>query len=364
MPDDFYKILGVSRGASEEEIKAAYRKLAHKYNPDKAGGDEGMFKKINEAYQTLSNKEKRAQYDRFGKTFSGGGGQGFDPRNFGGGFDFGFDPGSFEDLGNLGDMFDAFFEGMGVKRRRKSYARGSDLEFHEEIALEDAFKGITKPISFKTYLVCAKCTGLGHFSKEGFTDCAQCDGRGEIQESRKTFFGNFQQVRECKKCAGQGKIPNKICGTCSGSGRVMSERTLEINIARGIADGQVIKVANAGEMGEHGAEAGDLYVRVKVKPHAVFKRDEDDLIMSHKVELMDLLLEKRVHVKTLGGEMKSVPIPNGFLFGDELQLLGEGMPHLGGHGKGNLRINLEVEMPKKLSRKAEELLKELKKETE
>ncbi len=373
MEKDFYKILGIGNNANEDEIKTAYRKLAHKYHPDKAGGDEAMFKKVNEAYQTLSNKEKRAQYDRFGRTFSSGGGPsfsgggqgGFDFRNFGGGgFDFGFDPGSFEDGGNLGDVFDAFFEGMGVKRRRRTYERGSDLELLEEITLEEAYRGSTRPITIKTYVACTKCEGLGHFVKDGFTNCSACDGRGEIQESRKTFFGNFEQVRDCKKCAGAGKIPNKMCTTCAGSGRVMFEKTLEITIAKGIADGQVIKVTSAGEVGERGAESGDLYIRIRVKQHSQFKRDGDDLIMSHKAKLVDLLMDRRVEVKTIAGEKISVSLPNDFIFGDELTASGEGMPRLGAHGRGNLRIDLETAMPKKLSKHAEELLKELKKETE
>jgi molecular chaperone DnaJ len=364
MEKDYYKLLGLSRNATEDEVKTAYRKLAHKYHPDKAGGDEAMFKKINEAYQTLSNKEKRAQYDRFGKTFDGmgGGGQGgFDFRNFGGnGFEFGFDPSGFEDMGNLGDMFDAFFEGMGVKRKRRTYERGADLEFIQEIMLEEAYRGARKPITFKTHIVCEKCAGLGHFPKEGFTDCGACDGRGEIQESRRTFFGNFQQVRECKKCAGQGKIPNKICGTCSSSGRITSEKTLELTIAPGIADGQVIKVTKAGEMGERGAEAGDLYVRIRVKPHPVFTREGDDLLMREEMRLVDLLIHRSVEVKTISGEKISIAIPQTFTFGEEITVQGAGMPHLGSHGRGNLRIDLRVQIPKKLSKKAEDILKELK----
>ncbi len=370
MEKDYYKLLGISRSATEEEIKTAYRKLAHKYHPDKAGGDEAMFKKINEAYQTLSNKEKRSQYDRFGKTFSGGAGPGFagggfDFRNFGGnGFEFGFDPNGFEDMGNLGDMFDAFFEGMGVRRRRRTYERGADLELIQEITLEEAYHGAKKPVMFKAHIVCEKCAGVGHFPKEGFTDCSACDGRGEIQESRKTFFGNFEQVRECKKCAGQGKIPNKICGTCHGLGRIAGEKTLELTIAQGISDGQVIKVSNAGEVGERGAEAGDLYLRIRVKPHAVFARKEDDLIMKHEAHLVDLLIHRTVEVKTIAGEKISVPVPASFTFGEELVVSGAGMPRLGSHGKGDLRIDLKVQIPKKLSKKAEELLKELKKEVE
>src|SRR3989344_427212 len=252
MSEDYYKILGLNRSASEDEIKGAYRKLAHKYHPDKAGGNEAMFKKINEAYQVLSNQEKRSQYDRFGRAFDGSacsphGGAGFDWRNFGNGFEFGFDLGGFGEGENLGDIFDSFFEGMGVKRKRRTYERGADLELVEEITLEEAFHGLRKPIQFKTYLQCTECKGLVHFPKDGFTACSACDGRGEIQESRRTFFGNFTQVKACGKCAGFGKMPNKICSRCTSTGRVSAKRDIEITIASGVADGQLIKVVRSEE---------------------------------------------------------------------------------------------------------------------
>jgi len=369
MGEDYYKILGISRTASDEEIKSAYRKLAHKYHPDKSGGDEAKFKQVNEAYRVLSNKEKRAQYDRFGRVFDGaqGGGPGFDPRGFSqgnSGFGFGFDASGFDDLGNLGDIFDAFFEGMGVRPKRKAYERGSDLEVHETITLTEAFRGAKKPIAFKTYIVCEKCEGTGHFAKEGYTDCSLCDGRGEIQESRKTFFGNFTQVRACKKCNGLGKIPNKMCVTCSGLGRIMKEKKLEIAIAPGVQHGQVIKVAKAGEAGPRGGEAGDLYVRIAILPHERFTRVGDDLVMKTSANLITVLEDKKIEVDTISGGKMTLKIPDNYIFGTPLTLSGEGMPRLGRGGRGNLIVALEVKIPEKLSSRAKQLLEELRKEME
>jgi len=372
MSDDYYKILGVDKSASEEEVKKAYRRLAHKYHPDKSEGDEKMFKRINEAYQVLSSKDKRAQYDKFGRVFSAGGGDGpFGGWDFGGfsgrggpgsGWEFGFDPRGFEDTDNLGDIFDAFFEGMGIKKKRRAYERGSDLEVVQEITLEEAFRGVAKPVRFKTFAVCKECSGLGNFPKEGFAACSACDGRGEIQEARRTFFGNFTQVRTCAKCLGTGKIPNKVCSSCAGSGRIMKEKGVEINIAPGISDGQLIKVPKAGEVGARGAEPGDLYVRIKVNPHHLFARQGDDLLIKQEINLIDLLISRRVEIKTISGGTINVDVPVGFKLGDKLIVQGEGMPRLGGYGRGRLLVDLEVKVPKKLNEKAKRLLEELKNE--
>jgi molecular chaperone DnaJ len=367
MGDDYYKILGISRNASPEEIKTAYRKLAHKYHPDKAGGNEAMFKKINEAYQVLSNHEKRAQYDRFGKTFSGsagaGGGMGgFDWRNFSDGVEFGFDMNGFGGDGNMGDVFDAFFEGLGVKRKRRAYERGSDLELAEEVTLEEAFRGAKRDVKFRTFISCKKCEGIGHFPKDGFSACTSCDGRGEIQETRKTFFGNFAQIKTCDKCHGLGKIPKKACDDCRGTGRVESEKKVEVSVAPGIADGQLIKISKGGEMGAYGAEAGDLYVRIRVKPHHLFKRHGDDLVIEQKADLIELLTARKIEVKTIAGGTVVADIPSDFRLGEQVVISGEGMPRLGGIGRGRLVVNLDVRMPKKLSDKAKKLLEELKRE--
>ncbi len=370
--DDYYKLLGVERTATEADIKSAYRKLAHKYHPDKAGGDERMFKKINEAYQVLSNREKRTQYDRFGKAFSGNegfsgkSGSGFagDWRNFGNGFEFGFDVGGMGEGENLGDIFDAFFEGMGVRRKRRAYERGSDLELIEDITLEEAFRGARKKIRFKTFVQCETCSGLGHFPKDGFTDCAACDGRGEIQESRRTFFGNFAQVKACGKCAGVGKIPKKMCAKCSGAGRINSDREIEISIAPGVSDGQMIKVPGAGESGPRGAAAGDLYLRVRVKPHHLFRRAGDDLVLKQEAKLVDLLVHQKISVKTISGDVVSVEISVGFRFGDRLTVSDEGMPRLGSSGRGKLFVELDVRVPQRISERAKKLLEELRGELE
>jgi molecular chaperone DnaJ len=358
---DFYKILGVEKSASEEEIKKAYRKLAHQYHPDKAGGNEQKFKEINEAYQVLSNKEKRAQYDRFGRVFDGSGGpsagpfSGFDFRGFQDGFEFGFDSSNLEDLGSVSDIFDAFFEGLGIKRR-KTYQRGADLEFVKEITLEEAFRGLTTTIRLDTLIVCKHCDGVGHFPQEGFVKCGTCEGRGEIRENRQTFFGQFSQVRSCSKCQGQGQIPNKVCNQCSGSGRIKGNQLVEISIAPGITDGQLIKVAGAGQAGERGAGAGDLYVRIKIKPHHTFQRLHDDLIIKKNLNLLDVLLGKKIEVPTIAGGKINVEIPEDFNLRERLRIIGEGMPRLGSHSRGDLYVEFQVKTPKKLNPKIKKLL--------
>lgn len=346
MSKDYYKVLGVEKGASEEEIKKAYRKLAHKYHPDKSGGDEGKFKEINEAYQVLSNKQKRAQYDRFGSSFDGQNAGGFGGFDFSqGGFGFGFDPSNMEDMSNISDVFDAFFEGLGVKRR-KTYHRGADIELVKEITLEEAFRGKTENLSFETFVVCKECSGQGHFAKEGFTKCSVCGGKGEIRENRQSFFGQFSQIRACEKCHGKGEIPNKICKTCSGSGRVKSVREVQVTIASGIADGQLIKVSGAGQAGEQGAGTGDLYIRVRVKPHLVFKRIGDNLAVRKDLDVLAVLAGKKVEVPTLSGGKINVEIPAGFNLKDPLRIPGEGMTKLGSSGRGDLYLEFDVKVPK------------------
>lgn len=361
MSKDYYKILGVEKGASEEEIKKAYRKLAHKYHPDKAGGDEKKFKEINEAYQVLSNRQRRAQYDQFGSAFSGGFSSGSGPVSgwdfSQGGFGFGFDPSNLEDLSNISDIFDSFFEGLGVKRR-KTYERGADIELIKEITLEEAFRGKTETLGFETFVACKECSGQGHFAKEGFTQCAVCGGKGEIRENRQSFFGQFSQIRVCEKCRGKGEIPNKICKTCSGTGRIKSDQKVQVAIAPGIADGQLIKIAGAGQAGEHGAGSGDLYIRVKVKSHPVFKRIGDNLIIRKDLDILAVLAGKKVEVPTLSGGKINVEIPTGFNLKEPLRIPGEGMTKLGSSARGDLYLEFDVKVPK-LDSKLKKLFEDL-----
>lgn len=366
---DYYKILGVQKGASEDDIKKAYRHLAHQYHPDKSGGDERKFKEINEAYQVLGSKDKRAYYDRFGETSPGMGGGagpfggGFNP--FGeGGFGFGFDPGNLGDMGDVGDIFDSIFEGLGVKRKRRTYQRGSDIEAVVEVTLEEAFAGIKKQLRYRTSVVCDKCAGVGHFPDAGFTECAACDGRGEVRETRNSFFGSFSQVRPCAKCSGLGKIPKKICHTCSGAGRMTGERQVDVVIAAGVAEGQIIKLAGLGEAGERGAGVGDLYVRVRVKPNAAFARQGDDLFVKKELSLVDVLLGNPLEMTTIGGKKITATIPEHFSLKDKLKVAGEGMPRFGGYGHGDMYVELDIKTPKHLSSVAKKLLEELRKEVE
>jgi len=371
---DYYSILGINKGASEEEIKKAFRKLAHKYHPDK-GGDEKKFKEINEAYQVLSNKEKRAQYDRFGRVFNGGqAGGGFQGGPFGGfdfsqggpfGFDFGGANVNFSgDFGDLGDVFDAFFEGLGVKQKRRAYQGGSDVQIVQEIDLEEAFRGAEKKIRYSVSIKCEKCGGLGHDPKAGFDKCETCGGRGEIKETRKSFFGDIMQVKACPKCFGTGQIAKKVCEVCHGAGRIRGEKNMTVEIRPGISDGQIIKVRGGGEAGERGAKEGDLYVIVKVKPHAVFKRQGDDLIIKKEVRVVDLLLQNKIEIQTISGNKLKADVPVNFDLRDNLRIHGEGMPKFGGHGRGDLIVELVVRTPKKVSSRAKKILEDLEGEIE
>ena len=361
MSKDYYKILGIEKSASEEDVKKAYRKLAHQFHPDKPGGNAEKFKQINEAYQVLSNKEKRQQYDRFGRVFDGQPSGGESP--FGNmGFDFGFDPSNLEDLGNMGDVFEAFFDGLGIRRKRKTYEHGSDLEAVLEISLEEAFRGVSKTVNVESFVPCLKCAGVGYSAKEGLETCSNCNGQGEIKESRKSFFGSFTQVKICAKCAGNGQIPKKPCPACSGSGRLKDEKKIDVDIAPGIEDGQIIKVSKAGDAGFRSTSSGDLYVRIKVTTHPVFERIENNLLIKKEINIVDVLLGKKIEIKTIGGNMLSVEIPINKNLNEELRIPGEGMPKLGSSSRGDLYIKFIIKQPSKLSSKAKKILEDLQRE--
>lgn len=366
---DYYTILGIARTATEDDIKKAYRKLAHQYHPDKAGGNEQKFKEINEAYQVLSDKNKRAQYDRFGSAdFSGGGfpGGGF-PGGAGqwGGFPeggFGFDPQNMGEMGDLGDIFDSFMEGLGMRQRRKTYEKGSDLEIQEAITLEEAFRGVSKTLRLRTFVQCAKCSGKGAEPGSTFDKCATCDGQGEIREQRRTFFGSFSQVKVCSKCFGSGQIPKKPCSVCRGAGRFESQREIKFEILPGIEDGQLIKINGAGEAGERGAAAGDLYIRIRVQPHSIFERHGRDLLVERELKVIDLLLGKKIDVPTISGGKVGVEIPANFNLKDNLRIPNEGMPQFGSRSRGDLLVGFMIKAPKQPGGRVKKLLEELEKE--
>ncbi|OGZ01487.1 MAG: hypothetical protein A3G64_01465 [Candidatus Liptonbacteria bacterium RIFCSPLOWO2_12_FULL_60_15] len=348
MPKDYYNILGVPRSAGEEEIKKAYRRLAHQYHPDRPTGNEGKFKEINEAYQILSNREKRTAYDRFGAVPEGGIPGGF------GGFEA-----NFGDLGDLGEIFESFFGG---RERRRTYHRGADLEYALEVTLEEAFRGGRREISYAAPVRCDACGGLGHDARAGTEKCATCAGRGEIREAKRTFFGNFSQVRMCEKCHGTGEVPKRICAACAGGGRIRGTRRVALSIHPGVEDGQVLKVSGQGEAGERGAGDGDLYVRIRVKPHSVFRRVHADLWVTKRVSAIDLLLGTPLEITAIDGDVLRAEVPAGARIKEPVRLKGRGMPHFGRSGRGDMVLELDVELPKKLSVKARKLLEELRNE--
>lgn len=256
---------------------------------------------------------------------------------------------------------------MGGQKRR-TYAHGSDMEMTQDITLEDAFHGVEKNISYKTNVRCGTCNGLGHDAKATFSQCKKCDGRGEVRETRSTFFGNFAQVKTCAECRGVGQIPDKPCVACSGSGVVRGEKRIAVKILPGIADGQIIKMVGAGEAGERGAQEGDLFLHVRVKPHATFARQDDHLIVEKEVALVDLMAyvaDRDTHpiaVTTISGKRLALDIPSDFAFNKPFKISGEGMPHFNRTGKGDLFVHFKIVQPRKMSKDAKHLLEELRKE--
>lgn len=349
---DYYKILGIARGASEDEIKKAFRKLAHQYHPDKQGGNAEKFKEVNEAYQVLSDKKRRAQYDRFGSAEPFGG-QGWGaPEGFGGNWE------GISDMGDLGDMLGDLFEGFGMRPRRKTYQQGSDLEVTVEITLEEAFHGTTKSIDIGTHVVCERCKGQGGEEGSKLLECSVCGGQGEVREERKTFFGSFSQVKTCEKCRGMGKVPEKICAHCKGAGRAQGRVRVEVSIIPGIDNNQIIKIKGKGEAGERGASGGDLYVRIRLKTHPIFSRRGDDLVIKKEISVFDILLGRQLEVPTINERKIKVDVPAHFDLKQEIRVPGEGMPRFSSFGRGDLLVDLILKTPKKLSAKEKKLIEE------
>ncbi len=364
MAKDYYQILGVARDASSDEIRKAYHKLAHQHHPDK-GGDEKKFKEINEAYQTLSHKDKRAQYDQFGQVFEGGGGQ--QP-----GWDFGFGPGfDFESMrdragegfnpADLGDIFEEMF-GFGGARRKQDLKRGKDIEIDIEIPLEATLKTQEKEVSLFKTVVCSRCHGQGAEPGTSVNECFSCRGTGQVQQIKKTIFGSITRLTVCPECGGEGQRPEKPCNVCRGKGRIKGEEKIKIYIPAGVDTNQVIKVEGKGEAGRKGGKHGDLYVRLFVKKHPLFRRKGDDLLVDVSVSFSQAALGDEIEVPTLDGRSILLKVPVGTESGKVLRISGKGIPHFSGYGQGNLYVELSVKTPKKLTKRQKELLEQLRKE--
>ncbi len=358
MAKDYYDILGVGKNASDDEIKKAYRKLAHKYHPDKSGGDAEKFKEINAAYQVLSDKSKRQQYDQFGQTFDqrgGGFGQG-GFQGFGGaqGFDFGE---GFEDI--FSDIFGGGFSGG--SRRRDSRRSGSDIQVDVEITFEEMVKGAHRDIEIYSKVLCDVCKGSGGEPGSKEETCPTCHGSGQIQKTVRSFFGTFAQAFVCPTCQGTGKTFAKKCHKCSGEGRVKQNRKIPIDIPAGISDGQTISLQGFGEAGEKGASNGDLYVIVRVHKHSKFVREGNNVISSEYISFAQAALGDKISVDTIDESM-TMKIPAGTQSGELFRIKGKGVPHLGRGGRGDHLVKIIVQIPKNLSRHQRKLIEELKKE--
>lgn len=356
---DYYKLLGVGRNVSKEEIKRAYRRLAHQYHPDKNGGDETRFKEINEAYQVLGDEKKKAQYDQFGSTFSfqdgsapGGGFSGFQGFDFGG---FSAKAGGVD----FNDIFSQFFSGTsGTSAKTRS--RGEDISIDVLISLEEAYEGVEREINLKKYVQCDRCRG--NLSEPGtkLKICAACNGRGEIRKEQRTIFGSFARIAGCEECAGIGKIPEKKCSHCRGIGRIRGIDHVTIKIPAGIDSADTVPFLGKGEASRAGV-AGDLYVQVHIKQHPHFKRNGNDIYSEKRISISQAVLGGSLTVETLGGNCQ-IKIPSGTQSQDVIKLQGKGMPDLRRGGIGDHYATLVVETPKKLSKKVRDLFEELRKE--
>jgi len=352
---DYYQILGVSRDATQEEIKRAYRKLAHKYHPDK-GGDEQKFKEINEAYQVLSDKEKRSQYDRFGRIFEGGGFGDFQGQpgwNFSFGEDF--------DFSDIGDIFGEMF-GFGFGSRKKDFKKGRDIEVEMELPLEAVLKGQEKEMSLYKYIPCSRCQGTGAEPGTKINECFSCRGTGQVQQIKRTILGSFTRYTVCPECGGEGTRPEKPCNVCRGEGRVKGEDKIKVFIPAGVDQNQVIKLEGRGEAGRRGGQPGDLYIRIFIKKHPIFKRKGDDLFLSVPISFTQAALGDEVEVPTIDGKKILLKVSPGTESGKVLRISGKGIPHFSSFGQGNMYVELVIKTPKKLTKKQKELLEKLKEE--
>ena len=358
MSKDYYETLGVNKGASKEEIKKAFYKLAHKYHPDKKEGNEARFKQVNEAYQVLSDDAKRSKYDQYGSGFESaqqGGFGGFSGTDFSGGFqganvDF--------DFGNLNDIFSDFFGG-GMSGGRRETRRGRDISTEIQISFYDSIFGTNRKVLITKTSNCLACHGSGAKTGSKMETCKICNGQGKIRESKRTIFGNIANTKICEVCLGTGEVPKEICETCKGKEVLRREEEVSIVIPAGIRDGEMIRMTGYGEAISKGT-TGDLYIKINVASHNVFKRDGNDLVMSLNLKISDALLGTEYPIQTLDGEIK-VTIPEGVAINEILRVRGKGVP-ISKNKRGDLLIKLNIKLPGKLSRKSREIVEELKKE--
>jgi molecular chaperone DnaJ len=357
MPKDYYSTLGVGKGASDDDIKRAFHKLAHQHHPDKTGGDDKKFKEINEAYQVLSDKQKRRQYDQFGTTFDqagmGGGFQGF-PGGFGGfgqgggiKFDFG------DDMGGLDDILGGIFGGArgGARRER----RGRHIEMDLKLDFNEAVFGVEKELKIYKDKTCDECGGNGVEKGSKVVSCSDCGGTGRVTRVQRTILGSIQTAATCGKCGGEGMVPERACHACRGEGIVKGERKITVEVPAGVDDNEVLRVAGEGEPGGRGGKPGDLYLKIRVASDRRFERQGFDITSKVEIPMPLAALGGTVPVETVDGEVE-LKIPTGTQPGQVFKLRGKGVPMLKKQGRGDHLVEVLVEIPKKLSREQRKAL--------
>jgi molecular chaperone DnaJ len=333
---DYYAVLGVARTATVEEIRTAYRKLARQFHPDvnKDNGAPERFKQVTEAYEVLSDAERRQRYDMFGSTTGVG--------------DFG-----------IGDLFETFFGSEFRRREPRGPMRGADLRMEIEIELIDAVRGGERKIRVPRLQTCGKCDGSGAEPGSNVSQCDACGGRGEVLQVQKSVFGRFVNVATCPRCGGAGKTVDKVCTRCRGEGRERKDHDLELAIPAGIDDGQQLRVAGEGEAGMRGGPSGDLYVLIRIKEHELFRREGDDLIHVLRISPAQASLGDDLVVPTIEGADSPVKVPAGAQHGQMVRLRGKGVPHLGTSGRGDQLVYLDVAVPRVLTKEQRALYKKL-----
>ncbi|HYE10486.1 MAG TPA: molecular chaperone DnaJ [Patescibacteria group bacterium] len=353
---DYYEVLGIQKGANEDEIKKAFRKLAKQHHPDVNQGNkesEAKFKEINEAYEVLSDKDKKAKYDQFGHA-------GVDPNGFGGGGAGGF--GGFEGgFGDFGDIFDMFFGGgggggFGSGRSKSGPRKGADLKYEIEIDFKEAAFGVQKEINITRNEACDECKGSGAKTGSAVETCKKCGGTGEVRYNQNTVFGRVVNVRPCEDCHGEGKIIKEPCPKCVGRGTVRKNRKITIDIPAGVDNGSVMPLRGEGEPGEKGGPKGDLYIHIRVMPHSLFKRDGINIFCEIPISFVQAAMGAEIQVPTLE-EKEKFDLPDGTQTGTTFKLKGQGIPSLRSKVRGDLYFTVKVETPKKLSDKQKEALK-------